>query len=168
MLFTVAFYHFLFLRYLDLTKRPISSDILAPFPDWNNLYRYIYIYMYVYIICYILYIYFLILYYIIYSYGLSWQWSYLLSSITWKRFRDDIFVACEYRTDALRSILDYLNDVDEAGKIKFTMEIADQEKGLEFLDLKIKCVEIKLSVDTCLCKTYKKFYLCKATYMLFT
>ena len=27
------------------------------------------------------------------------------------------------------------------------MEIADQEKGLEFLDLRIKCVEGKLSVD---------------------
>ena len=27
------------------------------------------------------------------------------------------------------------------------MEIADQEKGLEFLDLTIKCVEGKLSVD---------------------
>ena len=27
------------------------------------------------------------------------------------------------------------------------MEMADQEKGLEFLDLTIKCVEGKLSVD---------------------
>ena len=27
------------------------------------------------------------------------------------------------------------------------MEIANQEKGLQFLDLKIKCVEGKLSVD---------------------
>ena len=29
-------------------------------------------------------------------------------------------------------------------KIKFTMEIADQEKNLEFLDLRIKCVAGKL------------------------
>ena len=34
-----------------------------------------------------------------------------------------------------------------AGKIKFAMKIAYQEKSLEFLDLKIKCVDDKLSVD---------------------
>ena len=45
------------------------------------------------------------------------------------------------------AILDYLNSVDEAGKIKFTMEIAHQEKSWEFLDLTTKCVESKLSVD---------------------
>ena len=45
------------------------------------------------------------------------------------------------------AILDYLNSVDEAGKIKFTMEIAHQEKSWEFLDLTTKCVEGKLSVD---------------------
>ena len=49
--------------------------------------------------------------------------------------------------DTLLSVLDYLNNVDKAGKIKFTMETADQEKGLEFLDLRIKCVDGKLSVD---------------------
>ena len=31
--------------------------------------------------------------------------------------------------------------------MKLTMEIADQEKGLEFVDLTIKCVEGKLSAD---------------------
>ena len=72
--------------------------------------------------------------------------SYFLSPTTWKRFRDDIFVAWEHGTDTLPSFLDYLNNVDEVGKIKFTMEIADQEKGLEFLDLGIKCVYGKLSV----------------------
>ena len=72
--------------------------------------------------------------------------SYFLSPTTWKRFRDDIFVAWEHGTDTLPSFLDYLNNVDEVGKIKFTMEIADQEKGLEFLDLGIKCVDGKLSV----------------------
>ena len=55
--------------------------------------------------------------------------SYFLSPTTWKRFRDDIFVAWEHGTDTLPSFLDYLNNVDEAGKIKFTMEITDQEKG---------------------------------------
>ena len=69
--------------------------------------------------------------------------SYLSSPTTWKRFH----VAWEHETDTLPSFLDYRNDVDEAGKIKFTMEIADQQKGLEFLDLRIKCVDGKLSVD---------------------
>ena len=73
--------------------------------------------------------------------------SYFLSPTTWKRFRDNIFVTWEHGTDTLSSFLNYLNNVDEAGKIKFTMEIADQEKGLEFLDLRIKCVEGKLFAD---------------------
>ena len=37
-LFTVHFYHFLFSRYLTLTKCHFLSDILVPFPDSNNLY----------------------------------------------------------------------------------------------------------------------------------
>ena len=37
-LFTVPFYHFLFSRYLGLTKCHFSSDILVPFPDLSNLY----------------------------------------------------------------------------------------------------------------------------------
>ena len=36
-LFTVHFYHFLFSRYLSLTKRHFLSDILVPFPDSSNL-----------------------------------------------------------------------------------------------------------------------------------
>ena len=64
----------------------------------------------------------------------------------WKRFHDDIFVAWEHGIDTLPLFLDYLHNVDEAGKIKFTMEVADQEKCLEFLDLRIKCVDGKLSV----------------------
>ena len=44
-------------------------------------------------------------------------------------------------------ILLYLNNIDETGKIKFTMQIADEVNGLEFLDLKIKCLKGKLSVD---------------------
>ena len=62
--------------------------------------------------------------------------SYFLSPTTWKRFREDIFVAWEHGTDTLPSFLNYLNNIDKAGKIKFTMDIADQEKGLEFLHLK--------------------------------
>ena len=37
-LFTVPFYHFLFSRYLDLTKRHFSSDVLVPFPDLSDSY----------------------------------------------------------------------------------------------------------------------------------
>ena len=38
MLFTVLFYHFLFLRYLLLAEHHFLSDILVPFPDSSNLY----------------------------------------------------------------------------------------------------------------------------------
>ena len=37
-LFTVTFYHFSFLRYLNLAERHILSDILFPFPDLGVLY----------------------------------------------------------------------------------------------------------------------------------
>ena len=38
-LFTAPFYHFLFVRYLDLAERHFSSDILASFPDLSDQYR---------------------------------------------------------------------------------------------------------------------------------
>ena len=38
LLFTVPYYHFLFLRYLVLAEHRFSSDILVPFPDLSNLY----------------------------------------------------------------------------------------------------------------------------------
>ena len=44
--------------------------------------------------------------------------SYFLSPTTWKRFRDDIFVAWEHEIDTLPLFLDDLNNLDEAGKIK--------------------------------------------------
>ena len=37
-LFTVFFYQFLFSRYLELTERHFSSNILVPFPDSGVLY----------------------------------------------------------------------------------------------------------------------------------
>ena len=37
-LFTVSFYHFSFLRYLELAECHFSSDILVPFPDSGVLY----------------------------------------------------------------------------------------------------------------------------------
>ena len=38
-LFTVPFYHVLFLRYLVLPERHFLSDNLVPFPDLSNLYN---------------------------------------------------------------------------------------------------------------------------------
>ena len=40
----------------------------------------------------------------------------------------------------------YSCSMDKTGKINFTMEIAS-DKGLEFLDLKLKIVEGKIRVD---------------------
>ena len=65
---------------------------------------------------------------------------------TSKRFRDDIFILWEHGLNTLPSFLEHLNGMDKTGKIKFTMEIAD-ENGLEFLDLKLKIVEGKIRVD---------------------
>ena len=42
-----------------------------------------------------------------------------------KRFRDDLFVVWTNGTAKSPSFLDYLNNIDGTGKIKFTMQIAD-------------------------------------------
>ena len=63
--------------------------------------------------------------------------NFHLKPSVWKRFRDDIFVLWEHGTASFFFLLDYLNTMDKAGKIKFTMEIA-VDTGLEFLDLKLK------------------------------
>ena len=68
---------------------------------------------------------------------------------TWKRFRDDLFVVWRDTTAKLPSFLDYLNNIDDNGKIKFAMQIEDDLNGLEFLDSKIKCLNGKLLVDVC-------------------
>ena len=47
---------------------------------------------------------------------------------------------------ALNLFLNYLNNLDDTGKIKFTMQFAD-ENGLELLDLKLKIIEGKINVD---------------------
>ena len=72
--------------------------------------------------------------------------NFHLKPNVWKRFRDDIFVLWEHGTASLFSFLDFLNTMDKAGKIKFTMEIAG-DTGLEFLDLKLKFNEGKTRVD---------------------
>ena len=65
--------------------------------------------------------------------------TYNCSPTTWKRFRDDVFVVWAHVSGALNFFLDYLNNLDDTGKIKFMMQVAD-ETGLEFLDLKLKIV----------------------------
>ena len=43
-------------------------------------------------------------------------------------------------------LLEYLNNIDKAGKTQFTMQVARDDR-LEFLDLKLKTVNGKISVD---------------------
>ena len=49
-----------------------------------------------------------------------------------KRFRGDVFVVWTHDTANFFC----LSKIDETGKIKFTLQIADDLNGLEFLDLK--------------------------------
>ena len=65
---------------------------------------------------------------------------YDFSALSWKRFRDDVFVVSTHGTANLPSFSDYLNNINETAKIKFTMQVANEVNGLEFLDLKIKCL----------------------------
>ena len=69
-----------------------------------------------------------------------------LSHTTWKRFRDDVFVVWSYGPAAVSLFLEYLNNIDKMGKIQLTKQAAGDD-GLEFLDLKFKMVNGKISVD---------------------
>ena len=68
------------------------------------------------------------------------------SPTTCKRFCDDVFVVWAHSSATLNLFLDYLNNLDDTGKIKFTMQVADENR-LEFLYLKLKIVEINLNVE---------------------
>ena len=72
---------------------------------------------------------------------------YGFPSKVWKRSRDYVFVVWTHDAAKLPSFLDCLNNIDDTGKIKLTMQNVDGVNGLEFLDLKIKCLNGKLSVD---------------------
>ena len=63
--------------------------------------------------------------------------NYTLKPTVWKRFRNDVFSVWTHNINTLSALLDYLNNIDSTGKIKFTLRIAD-ENDLEFLDLKLK------------------------------
>ena len=69
-----------------------------------------------------------------------------LSPTTWKRFRDDVFVVWTHGPASVSLFLEYLNNIDKTGKIQFTIQPAGDD-GLEFLDLKLKMVNGKISVD---------------------
>ena len=57
-----------------------------------------------------------------------------------------IFVVWTHGSETLNLFLDYLNNLDGAGKIQFMMQVADNN-GIEFLDLKLKLVEGEINVD---------------------
>ena len=71
------------------------------------------------------------------------------------------------RHAALTSNLDDLNNIEETAKTKFTMEIANKEKDLEFLDLRIKCVLEKILVDVFAKSTNSFTYVVPSTCYLF-
>ena len=72
--------------------------------------------------------------------------SYNLKPNIWKRFRDDVFVIWAHGSNTLPSFLEYLNCIDETGKIQFTMEV-NNDNSLEFLDLKLGFSNGKISTD---------------------
>ena len=51
-----------------------------------------------------------------------------------------------HSTDTLESFLDYLNQIASTSKIKFTIQVQDED-GIEFLDLKLKFKNSKIEVD---------------------
>ena len=91
--------------------------------------------------------------------------NYTLKQTVRKRFRDDVFSVWTHNINTLPAFLDYLNNIDRTGKIKFTVQIAD-ENDLEFLDLKLKMNENYQNNCWRFFKTYQQFYLRHAWYML--
>ena len=73
--------------------------------------------------------------------------EYHLSPTTWKRFRDDVFVLWARGRESLVLFLDYINTIDPTEKIKFTIEVAEPGNYLEFLELKLKWEDGKMTVD---------------------
>ena len=73
--------------------------------------------------------------------------EYHLTPTMWKRFRDYIFALWPHGRESLVLFLDYINTLDPTEKIKFTMEVAEPGNYLEFLDLKLKRENGKITVD---------------------
>ena len=57
--------------------------------------------------------------------------------LIWKCFRDDVIALWIHSEKDANHYLNYLNTIDASGKIRFTMEI-ENENSLEFLDLRLK------------------------------
>ena len=57
-----------------------------------------------------------------------------------------MFVVRTHGPASVSFFLEYLNNIDKTGKIKFTIQAAGDD-GLEFLDLKLKMVNGKINVD---------------------
>ena len=72
--------------------------------------------------------------------------AYNCSPTMWKRFCNDAFEVWSHVSAALNLFWDYLNSLDDTGKIKFMMHVANKN-GLELLDLKFKIMEEERSVD---------------------
>ena len=72
--------------------------------------------------------------------------QYHFQPALWKRFRDDILTISAHGSDTLEPFLDCLNQIDSTGKIKFTMQVQDED-GIEFLDLKFKLKNSKIAVE---------------------
>ena len=73
--------------------------------------------------------------------------EYHLTPTKWKRFRDDIFVLSLHGRESLVVFLNYINILDPTEKIKLPMEVAEPGNYLEFLDLKLKLENGKITVD---------------------
>ena len=48
--------------------------------------------------------------------------SFDLCPTTWKRFRDNVFAVRTHGSTSVSFLLEYLNNIDQTGKIKFTMQ----------------------------------------------
>ena len=68
--------------------------------------------------------------------------AYNCSPTMWKRFCVDAFVAWRHGSAALNLFSDYLNSLNDTGKIKFTMQVANKNEP-ELSDLKLKITEGK-------------------------
>ena len=77
-----------------------------------------------------------------------------------------MFVIWTHGSAALNSLLDYLINLDDTGKNKFTKQIA-KENGLEFIDLKLKIVEGKTRIDVYSKSTNSFTYALPATCYLY-
>ena len=69
-----------------------------------------------------------------------------LIPVTSKKFRDDVFVVWMHGSSSVSLLLEYLNNKEQMGKIQFTMQTAVDD-ALEFLDLKLNIVNVKIIVN---------------------